>query len=237
MQSNVLGRWPQLGGAVPGRDPHRGPPRADHAGIVPSRVAPGDGRGCERRCHQAPPTRTSWCSTSADLSMTMPSVASSMPGGLRVAARNPHRDRWGVTIMHPDGPRLVLSHRHGLGRFAGVVDTHLHELAPDCSGACRSCLLQVGVRDPADSEAWAEVESETWGRRSRRRAAGGATARGACSSGPRGEGTAAIVAEAQRGIAGGLARGDLFRPKAGQVWTGPSPTGPGWPSSTGSPPT
>jgi len=36
---------------------------------------------------------------------------SSRPGGLRVAARNLHRDRWGVTIMHPDGPRLVLSHR------------------------------------------------------------------------------------------------------------------------------
>jgi hypothetical protein len=32
-------------------------------------------------------------------------------GGRRVAARNPYWDRWGVTIVDPDGYRLVLSHR------------------------------------------------------------------------------------------------------------------------------
>ena len=32
-------------------------------------------------------------------------------GGTRVAARNPYRDRWGVTIADPDGYRLVLSGR------------------------------------------------------------------------------------------------------------------------------
>ncbi len=32
-------------------------------------------------------------------------------GGQQVAARNPCWDRWGVTIMDPDGYRLVLSHR------------------------------------------------------------------------------------------------------------------------------
>jgi catechol 2,3-dioxygenase-like lactoylglutathione lyase family enzyme len=32
-------------------------------------------------------------------------------GGKRVAARNPYWDRWGVTILDPDGYRLVLSHR------------------------------------------------------------------------------------------------------------------------------
>lgn len=32
-------------------------------------------------------------------------------GGVRVAARNPYWDRWGVTIADPDGYRLVLSTR------------------------------------------------------------------------------------------------------------------------------
>ncbi len=32
-------------------------------------------------------------------------------GARRVAARNPYWDRWGVTIVDPDGYRLVLSHR------------------------------------------------------------------------------------------------------------------------------
>ncbi len=32
-------------------------------------------------------------------------------GGERVAARNPYWDRWGVTVVDPDGYRLVLSHR------------------------------------------------------------------------------------------------------------------------------
>lgn len=32
-------------------------------------------------------------------------------GGRRVAARNPYWDRWGVTILDPDGYRLVLSSR------------------------------------------------------------------------------------------------------------------------------
>lgn len=32
-------------------------------------------------------------------------------GGHRVAARNPYWDRWGVTIVDPDGYRLVLSQR------------------------------------------------------------------------------------------------------------------------------
>ncbi len=32
-------------------------------------------------------------------------------GGQQVAARNPYWDRWGVTIVDPDGYRLVLSHR------------------------------------------------------------------------------------------------------------------------------
>ncbi len=30
-------------------------------------------------------------------------------GGVRVAARNPYWDRWGVTLADPDGYRLVLS--------------------------------------------------------------------------------------------------------------------------------
>ena len=33
-------------------------------------------------------------------------------GGQRVAARNPYWDRWGVTVVDPDGYRLVLSHRY-----------------------------------------------------------------------------------------------------------------------------
>ncbi|PZS30554.1 MAG: glyoxalase [Pseudonocardiales bacterium] len=32
-------------------------------------------------------------------------------GGQQVAARNPYWDRWGVTLVDPDGYRLVLSHR------------------------------------------------------------------------------------------------------------------------------
>jgi len=32
-------------------------------------------------------------------------------GGVRVAARNPYWDRWGVTVRDPDGYRLVLSTR------------------------------------------------------------------------------------------------------------------------------
>lgn len=32
-------------------------------------------------------------------------------GGQQVAARNPYWDRWGITIVDPDGYRLVLSHR------------------------------------------------------------------------------------------------------------------------------
>lgn len=32
-------------------------------------------------------------------------------GGTRVPARNPYWDRWGVTIVDPDGYRCVLSHR------------------------------------------------------------------------------------------------------------------------------
>jgi len=32
-------------------------------------------------------------------------------GGKVVPARNPYWDRWGVTIIDPDGYRLVLSHR------------------------------------------------------------------------------------------------------------------------------
>jgi hypothetical protein len=32
-------------------------------------------------------------------------------GGKVVPARNPYWDRWGVTILDPDGYRLVLSHR------------------------------------------------------------------------------------------------------------------------------
>ncbi|HLX52004.1 MAG TPA: VOC family protein [Streptosporangiaceae bacterium] len=32
-------------------------------------------------------------------------------GGVRVGARNPYWDRWGVTIADPDGYRLVLSAR------------------------------------------------------------------------------------------------------------------------------
>jgi len=32
-------------------------------------------------------------------------------GGQQAAARNPDWDRWGVTIIDPDGYRLVLSHR------------------------------------------------------------------------------------------------------------------------------
>jgi len=32
-------------------------------------------------------------------------------GGQQVAARNPYWHRWGVTIVDPDGYRLVLSHR------------------------------------------------------------------------------------------------------------------------------
>lgn len=32
-------------------------------------------------------------------------------GGRLVAAHNPYWDRWGVTIVDPDGYRLVLSHR------------------------------------------------------------------------------------------------------------------------------
>lgn len=32
-------------------------------------------------------------------------------GGRPVAARNPYWDRWGITILDPDGYRLVLSHR------------------------------------------------------------------------------------------------------------------------------
>ncbi len=32
-------------------------------------------------------------------------------GARRVAARNPYWDRWGVTVVDPDGYRLVLSHR------------------------------------------------------------------------------------------------------------------------------
>jgi len=32
-------------------------------------------------------------------------------GGQQVAARNPYWDRWGVTVVDPDGYRLVLSHR------------------------------------------------------------------------------------------------------------------------------
>ncbi len=32
-------------------------------------------------------------------------------GGRRVAARNPYWERFGVTILDPDGYRLVLSHR------------------------------------------------------------------------------------------------------------------------------
>lgn len=36
------------------------------------------------------------------------------PGGRRVAAHNPYWDRWGVTIVDPDGYRLALSHRSWL---------------------------------------------------------------------------------------------------------------------------
>ncbi len=32
-------------------------------------------------------------------------------GGIRVAARNPYWDQWGITIADPDGYRLVLSSR------------------------------------------------------------------------------------------------------------------------------
>ncbi|MHB1536356.1 MAG: VOC family protein [Acidimicrobiales bacterium] len=32
-------------------------------------------------------------------------------GGRQVPARNPYWDRWGVTLVDPDGYRLVLSHR------------------------------------------------------------------------------------------------------------------------------
>jgi catechol 2,3-dioxygenase-like lactoylglutathione lyase family enzyme len=32
-------------------------------------------------------------------------------GGTRVAAHNPYWDRWGVTVLDPDGYRLVLSSR------------------------------------------------------------------------------------------------------------------------------
>jgi catechol 2,3-dioxygenase-like lactoylglutathione lyase family enzyme len=32
-------------------------------------------------------------------------------GGERVRSRNPYWDEWGVTILDPDGYRLVLSHR------------------------------------------------------------------------------------------------------------------------------
>jgi catechol 2,3-dioxygenase-like lactoylglutathione lyase family enzyme len=32
-------------------------------------------------------------------------------GGARVVARNPYWEQWGVTIVDPDGYRLVLSHR------------------------------------------------------------------------------------------------------------------------------
>jgi len=32
-------------------------------------------------------------------------------GGTVVSARNPYWDRWGITIVDPDGYRLVLSHR------------------------------------------------------------------------------------------------------------------------------
>ncbi len=32
-------------------------------------------------------------------------------GGTRVASRNPYWDQWGVTVVDPDGYRLVLSHR------------------------------------------------------------------------------------------------------------------------------
>lgn len=32
-------------------------------------------------------------------------------GGRRVQARNPYWERWGITIVDPDGYRLVLSHR------------------------------------------------------------------------------------------------------------------------------
>jgi catechol 2,3-dioxygenase-like lactoylglutathione lyase family enzyme len=32
-------------------------------------------------------------------------------GGMRVVAKNPYWDQWGVTIEDPDGYRLVLSHR------------------------------------------------------------------------------------------------------------------------------
>ena len=32
-------------------------------------------------------------------------------GSQRVAARKPYWGRWGVTVVHPDGYRLVLSHR------------------------------------------------------------------------------------------------------------------------------
>ncbi len=32
-------------------------------------------------------------------------------GGERVASRNPYWDTWGVTVLDPDGYRLVLSHR------------------------------------------------------------------------------------------------------------------------------
>lgn len=32
-------------------------------------------------------------------------------GGERAPARNPYWDRWGVTVVDPDGYRLVLSHR------------------------------------------------------------------------------------------------------------------------------
>jgi catechol 2,3-dioxygenase-like lactoylglutathione lyase family enzyme len=34
-------------------------------------------------------------------------------GGMRVTARNPYWDQWGVTIADPDGYRLVLSSRSG----------------------------------------------------------------------------------------------------------------------------
>jgi len=32
-------------------------------------------------------------------------------GGTVISARNPYWDRWGITILDPDGYRLVLSHR------------------------------------------------------------------------------------------------------------------------------
>lgn len=32
-------------------------------------------------------------------------------GGTVISARNPYWDRWGITIVDPDGYRLVLSHR------------------------------------------------------------------------------------------------------------------------------